>query len=135
MKQILLVEDNEGDILLTTDILKDADHKIDVVVARDGVEAIEYLSISSENINNILPDLILLDINLPRKNGFEVLAHIKNSETLKAIPVIVLTTSSSERDKKMAFDHQSDDFITKPSDLGEFIDLLSFIKLKWLNIA
>lgn len=135
MKQILLVEDNEGDILLTTDILKDANHKIDVVVAWDGVEVIEYLSQSSENNIKKLPDLILLDINLPRKNGFEVLAHIKNSDQLKAIPVIVLTTSSSERDRKMAFDLRSDDFITKPSDLGEFIDLLSFIKHKWLNLG
>lgn len=135
MKQILLVEDNEGDILLTTDILKDAEHNIDVVVARDGVEAIEYLINASENFNKSLPDLILLDVNLPRKNGFEVLAHIKNADALKAIPVIVLTTSSSERDKKMAFEHQSDDFITKPSDLSEFIDLLSFLKQKWLNLA
>jgi CheY-like chemotaxis protein len=120
---ILLVEDNEGDIILTKEALKDAKIGNDISVAMDGEQALRMLETAV-----VLPDLILLDINLPRLNGLEVLAIIKRDNRLKDIPVIILTTSSAEKDILSSYAHHADRFITKPVDLPRFIEVIKTIE-------
>lgn len=120
---ILLVEDNEGDIILTREALKDANIRNAVTVATDGEQALLMLHTAEE-----LPDLILLDINLPRVSGLEVLASIKKEETLKDIPVIMLTTSAAEKDILTSYAHHANRFITKPVDLPRFIEVIKTIE-------
>jgi len=120
---ILLVEDNEGDIILTKEALKDANIRNQVTVAMDGEQALLMLYAAEE-----LPDLILLDINLPRLNGLEVLASIKKDERLKDIPVIMLTTSAAEKDILTSYAHHANRFITKPVDLPRFIEVIKTIE-------
>jgi CheY-like chemotaxis protein len=120
---ILLVEDNEGDIILTKEALKDANIRNQVTVAMDGEQALLMLYAAEE-----LPDLILLDINLPRINGLEVLASIKKDEKLKDIPVIMLTTSSAEKDILTSYAHHANRFITKPVDLPRFMEVIKTIE-------
>lgn len=120
---ILLVEDNEGDIILTTEALKDANIRNEVSVAMDGEQALRMLHDATE-----LPDLILLDINLPRLSGLEVLISIKNDERLKDIPVIMLTTSSAEKDILTSYAHHANRFITKPVDLPRFLEVIKTIE-------
>src|ERR1700731_4103923 len=116
--KILLIEDNEGDILLTREALQDSKIANTVNVIRDGEAAIDFFSnlVNKEE----LPDLILLDINLPKKSGHEVLVYLKTSEKYKQIPVIILTTSSSERDITLSYKNYANCFITKPMDVTEF---------------
>lgn len=118
---ILLVEDNEGDILLTTDALEEGKLINKISVVKDGKAAIDFLEKENGYENVTSPDLILLDVNLPKKNGHEVLHHIKNSSKLKMIPVIILTTSSSERDIIMANKNSANSFITKPVEIDNFL--------------
>ena len=120
---ILLVEDNEGDIILTKEALKDANIRNEVSVAMDGEQALRMLHDATE-----LPDLILLDINLPRLSGLEVLISIKNDERLKDIPVIMLTTSSAEKDILTSYAHHANRFITKPVDLPRFLEVIKTIE-------
>jgi two-component system, chemotaxis family, response regulator Rcp1 len=120
---ILLVEDNEGDIILTREALKDANIRNEVSVAMDGEQALRMLHEAVE-----LPDLILLDINLPRLSGLEVLASIKSDERLKEIPVIMLTTSSAEKDILTSYAHHANRFITKPVDLPRFLEVIKTIE-------
>ncbi|MDB4901338.1 MAG: rcp [Mucilaginibacter sp.] len=131
--KILLIEDNEGDILLTREALQDSKITNTVNVIRDGEAAIAFFS----NFVNKdeLPDLILLDINLPKKSGHEVLVYLKNSEKYKHIPVIILTTSSSERDITLSYKNYANCFITKPMDVTEFIDVIIKIEEFWFNIV
>ncbi|HEV7350929.1 response regulator [Telluribacter sp.] len=129
--RILLVEDNEGDIVLTKEALSEGRIRNTIAIARDGVEAVELLS----NTEAELPDLILLDMNLPRMNGKEVLGFIKNNDRLRKIPVIILTTSSSEKDIKESYENQANCFISKPVDLDKFIKIIRNIEDFWISIV
>jgi chemotaxis family two-component system response regulator Rcp1 len=127
---ILLVEDNEGDIVLAREALEEARIKNRITVITDGQKALEYLFC---NDNNRKPDLILLDMNLPKVNGLEVLAKIKADEALKIIPVVMLTTSTSEQDVLDAYRNYVNCYINKPIDLEEFIVVIKNIESFWLN--
>jgi len=133
MSQILLIEDNEGDVLLTTVILKDIDPDINIQIARDGEEALNILDFIKIKRNGSRPSLILLDVNLPKRNGFEVLSYIKNTEFLCSIPVIMLTTSSFSKDRLMAFENKADDFLTKSSELVEFQATIQHLYDFWIK--
>lgn len=133
--QILLVEDNEGDILLTLEAFKELKVKNNVAVVKDGAEAIEFLKREGKFIESTLPHLILLDINMPRLNGIEVLDFIKRDNKLRKIPVVMLTTSSSESDISECYDKSANCFITKPLDFGKFMDVVKSIESFWFSIA
>lgn len=133
--RILLVEDNEGDILLTLEALKEARIGNEVDVVKDGDKAIQFLKKEGEFKGAKTPDLILLDINLPRTDGFEVLAVIKNDERLSVIPVIMLTTSDSEKDILESYQQHANCYITKPVNFENFMDVIQTIKDFWINIV
>lgn len=133
--QILLVEDNEGDILLTLEAFKELKVKSKVDVVKDGAEAIEFLKRQGQYADSPAPHLILLDINMPRLNGIEVLDFIKNDEKLKKIPVVMLTTSSSESDITACYEKSANCFITKPLDFDSFVDVVQSIELFWFRVA
>lgn len=130
---ILLVEDNEGDILLTTEALEDCRLINDVSVVRDGASAIDFF----DTLSNMeaYPDLVLLDINLPKVSGHEVLLYIKQNEKFKHIPVIMLTTSSSEKDIFSSYQNYVNCYITKPIDVSDFMLAISKIEDFWINIV
>jgi chemotaxis family two-component system response regulator Rcp1 len=130
---ILLVDDNEGDILLTREALDDARIVNKISIAYDGLEAIRFLKKHPGGANT--PDLILLDINLPKMNGTEVLAIIKNDPELKRIPVIMLTTSSAEKDILASYDNHANCYITKPVDLDRFMAVVRTIEDFWISIV
>src|SRR5579863_3665685 len=132
---ILLVDDNEGDILLTKEALDDARIINKVSIAYDGVEAIEFLKTCLAGGAQTMPDLILLDINLPKMDGTEVLSIIKNDPDLKRIPVIMLTTSSAEKDILTSYDNYANCYITKPVDLSRFMDVVRTIENFWISIV
>ena len=132
---ILLVEDNEGDILLIKEAFEDAKMHLQLSVVKDGKEAINFLDRLDKYVNADMPDLILLDINLPKKNGHEVLQHIKESETLRHIPVIMLTTSSSERDINLSYNHHANCYIAKPIDVNDFLAIVTTIENFWISIV
>lgn len=133
--QILLVEDNEGDILLTTEALEEAKINNEVKVLRDGEKAIEYLDALKNAQPYALPDLILLDVNLPRKNGHEVLIHIKNDPQLQKLPVIMLTTSSSAKDIDQAYQEHVNCYIVKPVEAASFLEMVTSIEDFWFTIV
>jgi CheY-like chemotaxis protein len=130
---ILLVEDNEGDILLTTEAFEESKIINIIEVIRDGKEAINFFNglIKKEDF----PDLVLLDINLPKMNGHEVLMYIKNNEKYKHIPVIMLTTSSSEKDILQSYKSHVNCYITKPVDVNDFMQAVTKIEDFWINIV
>ena len=130
---ILIVEDNEADIMLTREALLEAKLLKNIEVVRDGEEAIQYLDKTGKFINVQTPDLILLDINLPRINGFQILNYVKESDHLKNILVIMLSTSSSIKDKEKAFQGKADLFITKPFELEEYVMVISIIEDYWMS--
>ncbi len=130
---ILLVEDNEGDILLTTEALEESRIINKISVLRDGAAAINFFK--SLKLKEEVPDLILLDINLPKKNGIEVLKFIKENNLYKHLPVIMLTTSSSEKDIMASYRNYSNCYITKPIDVADFIKAISKIEDFWINIV
>jgi chemotaxis family two-component system response regulator Rcp1 len=132
---ILLVEDNEGDIVLAKEALKEAKIKNRVTVVTDGEKALHYLYRENGFHNATYPDLILLDINLPKIDGMEVLAKIKSDPALKIIPVVMLTTSTSEKDVTHAYKNYVNCYINKPIDLEEFIRVIKNIESFWLNIV
>jgi CheY-like chemotaxis protein len=132
---ILLVEDNEGDILLTTDALEEGKIINKVSVVKDGKLAIDFLNNKEPYVDAEIPNLILLDINLPKKNGHEVLKYIKGSEKFRHIPIIMLTTSSSEKDIHEAYNHYANCFITKPVDVDEFMEAVTKIESFWISIV
>jgi CheY-like chemotaxis protein len=132
---ILLVEDNEGDVVLTLEALKEAKLKNKISVVRDGEEALEFLYQKDRYANEDLPHLILLDINLPKMDGKEVLFRIKSDPDLKKIPVVVLTTSSSEKDILEAYNNYANCYITKPVDLDKFIDVIHTVEDFWISIV
>lgn len=130
---ILLVEDNDGDILLTTEALEDSKIIKKITVIRDGKAAINFFE--TLNSKDETPDLVLLDINLPKKSGHEVLQYIKRNERHNQIPVIMLTTSSSERDILSAYKHYANCYITKPIEVSEFMTAIAKIEDFWVNIV
>ena len=133
--QILLVEDNEGDILLTLEAFKEIKVKNSIAVVKDGYEAIEFLKKQGQYAGSTLPHLILLDINMPKLNGIEVLDFIKKDERLKTIPVVMLTTSSSDSDIAACYERSANCFITKPLDFGKFLNVVEAIETFWFTIA
>ena len=132
---VLLVEDSEADIRLTLEAMKDAKVFNTLHVVRDGEEAIDFLRQTGKHEGVPRPDLIILDLNLPRKNGKEVLADIKSDESLKTIPVAVLTTSSAERDIIESYNLGANCYLTKPVDLQQFLNVVSQIEEFWLSIV
>lgn len=133
--EILLVEDNPGDVRLTIEALKDGKVRNRLHVAKDGVEALAYLRQEGSYAGSPRPDVILLDLNLPKKDGREVLEEIKADEHLRRIPVVVLTTSSSEQDILRTYDLHANCYITKPVDLEQFIDVVRGIEDFWLTVV
>jgi chemotaxis family two-component system response regulator Rcp1 len=133
--KILLVEDNPGDVRLTMEALKEGKILNEVSVVSDGVEALAYLRHERGYADAAKPDLILLDLNLPKKDGREVLEEIKNDDDLKTIPVVVLTTSAAERDILRAYNLHANCYITKPVDLDQFIKVVQVIEDFWLTIV
>jgi CheY-like chemotaxis protein len=133
--EILLVEDNPGDIRLTKEALKEAKVLNTLTVVQDGVEALTCLRRQGQYANARRPDLILLDLNLPKKDGREVLAEIKNDEALKFIPVVILTTSQDEQDVLKSYGLHANCYITKPVELEQFITVVKAIEDFWLGIV
>jgi len=132
---ILLVEDNEGDVILTLEAFKEGNLHNRITVVRDGDEAIRYLTQSDQFAGAELPDIILLDINLPKVDGKEVLHFIKTDENLKSIPVVILTTSSSERDIRDAYLAHANCYITKPVELDKFLQIMRSIENFWISVV
>ena len=132
---ILLVEDNEGDILLTTEALEDARILITLSVVKDGRDAIDFIGRQGKYHGVDLPDMLLLDVNLPKKNGHEVLRYIKENEHLKHIPVIMLTTSSSPKDINLSYNNYANCYITKPIEAADFLAVVATIENFWVSIV
>ena len=133
--EILLVEDSPGDVRLTREALRDAKMHINLNVARDGVEAMAFLKREGGFSHVPRPSLILLDLNLPKKDGRAVLEEIKNSPELKSIPVVILTTSLSDADVLRSYNLHANCFITKPVDLDGFLKVVKSIDNFWLSIV
>jgi chemotaxis family two-component system response regulator Rcp1 len=133
--EILLIEDNAGDARLAKEALRDAKVKNNLSWVGDGVEAIAYLRKEGNYQQVPRPDLILLDLNLPRKDGREVLSEIKSDRNLKRIPVVILTTSQAEEDIFKAYHLNANCYITKPVDLDQFIKVVRTIEDFWLTIV
>ncbi|ANB17564.1 response regulator [Dokdonella koreensis] len=133
--EILLIEDNEGDVRLTREALKDGRLRNRLNVVSDGEQALAYLRRQAPFEDAPRPDLILLDLNLPRLDGREVLAAVKNDPQLKQIPVCVLTSSRAERDLLRAYDLHANCFITKPVEFEEFMHVVRSIENFWLTIV
>ena len=133
--EILLVEDNPGDVRLTMEALREAKVCNRIHTVYDGVEALAFLNREGNYTNVPFPDLILLDLNLPKKDGREVLTSIKARDQFKRIPVVVLTTSKSEEDIVKSYELQANCFVTKPVDLDQFLDVVKSIGDFWLTIV
>ena len=133
--EILLVEDNPGDVRLTREALKDGKVPNHLSVVRDGVEAMAFLHRQGRHAEALRPQLILLDLNLPRKDGREVLAEIKGDGSLKRIPVVVLTTSGAEQDVFDSYDRHANCYITKPIELDLFMETLRSMGEFWLSVV
>ena len=133
--EILLVEDNPGDVRLTKEALLEGKVYNNLHWAKDGVEALEFLQQQGEYVNAPRPDIILLDLNLPKKDGREVLSVIKKDARLKQIPVVVLTTSKAEEDVLRSYDLHANCYVTKPVDLEQFIHVVKSIDRFWLTVA
>ncbi len=132
---ILLVEDNEGDIILLTEALEEEKIMNKLSIVKNGWDAIQFLEKKGEFKYAATPDLILLDVNLPKLNGHEVLTKIKTSDELKHIPVIILTTSSSEKDIYKAYQNHANCFITKPVEVKNFIKVVTSIENFWISVV
>lgn len=133
--EILLVEDNPGDVRLTQEALKENKIRNNLHVAKDGVEAMHFLRRMKGHENAPRPDLILLDLNLPKKDGREVLAEIKTDEKMRSIPVVILTTSDAEDDVAKSYDMHANCYVRKPIDLNRFIEVVKIIENFWLSIV
>ncbi len=129
--EILLVEDNPGDVELTREAFLEGKISNNLNVARDGIEALEYL----KNTRNPRPDIVLLDLNLPRKSGLEVLSAIKDDPLLQAIPVVVLTTSQDEEDIAKSYRSHANCYISKPVDFDKFLRVVRSLEDFWLTVV
>jgi len=132
---ILLIEDNPGDARLTQEALKEGKVKNQLHIVTDGVEATDFLFKRNKYKDAPRPDLIILDLNLPKKNGQEVLAEIKVDETLKSIPVVILTTSKAEEDIIRSYNLHANCFLSKPIDLNKFFEVVKSIEEFWLTLV
>jgi two-component system, chemotaxis family, response regulator Rcp1 len=133
--EILLVEDNLGDVVLTKEALKEGKIRNNLSVARDGIEALEFLRRQGPFSDAPRPDLILLDLNMPRMNGAEVLAEVKADPDLKTIPVVMLTTSAADQDIINAYKLNANCYVTKPVDFDQFMKVVQTIDQFWLTIV
>lgn len=131
--ELLLVEDNPADVRLTVEAFRDARLMSHLHVARDGVEAMNFLRKEARFEAAPTPDLILLDLNLPRMDGREVLREAKSDERLRRIPIVVITTSNSEEDIARSYDLHANSYVTKPSDYEEFAEVIRLIEGYWLD--
>ena len=127
-----MVEDNPGDIRLIKEAFKDTDISYDITVAKDGMEALEILEDRIKNSSR-MPNLITLDLNLPRMDGIELLKEIKRDERLKAIPIIILTTSHKEEDIRETYQHNVNAYLTKPAELDQYTEIIQSIQDFWLD--
>lgn len=132
---ILLVEDSEGDVRLIREALKEGRLLNNLFVAKNGVEAMDFLSKSGNFPDAVRPDLVILDLNLPKKDGREVLEDIKTNPDFKRIPVVILTTSSAERDILASYNMHANCYIVKPLDMDQFIEVVKSIEDFWLSIV
>ena len=133
--EVLLVEDNPGDVRLTREALKDGKVSNNLSVAQDGVEALRFLRREGPYAGAPRPDVVLLDLNLPKKDGREVLQEMKQDRSLRTIPVVVLTSSDAERDIVGAYELQANCYITKPVDLDQVITAVKSIEDFWFSIV
>ena len=133
--EVLLVEDDPGDVLMTREAFEDNKVKNNLSVVSDGVDALAFLRKEGKYADAPNPDLILLDLNLPRMDGREVLQEMKNDEALRAIPVIVLTSSSAESDIRAAYRLHANAFITKPVGLEQFLEAIRGIEAFWMSLV
>jgi chemotaxis family two-component system response regulator Rcp1 len=133
--RVLMVEDNPDDVELTKEALKDAKVQCDLHVVEDGVEAMAYLRKRGRHLQAVRPDIILLDLNLPRKDGREVLTEIKTDQELLSIPVVVLTTSKAEEDILRAYNSHVNCYITKPVDFEQFVKVVKSIEDFWFTVV
>ncbi len=133
--EILLVEDNPADVRLTREALKEGKVYSNLHWSKDGVEALEFLRNQGEFKDAPRPDIILLDLNLPKKDGREVLQEIKNDDKLKRIPVVILTTSKAEEDVLKSYNLHANCYVTKPVDLEQFIRVVKSIDTFWLTVV
>ncbi len=133
--EVLMAEDNPDDVFLTQEVLKDAKLHINLRVVEDGVAAMAFLRREGKYADVPRPDLILLDLNMPKKDGREVLAEIKADDDLKTIPVVILTTSQAEEDIFKAYANHANCYVTKPVDLDQFIRVVDAIEDFWLTIV
>jgi two-component system, chemotaxis family, response regulator Rcp1 len=133
--EILLVEDNPGDVRLTLELFKDCKLQNKIHVTKDGVEAIAFLRRTGAYTQAVRPDVIFLDLNLPKKNGREVLAEIKEDPELKRIPVVVLTGSQAEEDIVKSYNLHANCYISKPVDLDQFVNVIKTIQEFWFSIV
>jgi CheY-like chemotaxis protein len=133
--EILLIEDNAGDIRLTIDALKDGRVLNNVNIVRDGEEAMDYLKKRGKYTDSSLPDIILLDLNLPKMNGLQVLQEIKNNADLKRIPVVILTSSAADEDVIKAYDNHVNCYIRKPIEFDSFMEVIKKIEDFWLSLV
>jgi DNA-binding response OmpR family regulator len=131
--EILLVEDNKGDIGLITEFFIDSGIRTNLHIAEDGEEAIRFLFGKDQFLGSLRPDIIILDWNLPKKDGSEVLKEIKEKSNLRSIPVIILTTSSAEKDMVRAYDLHANAYIVKPLDFDEFMTVIGSIQDFWFK--
>lgn len=132
---ILLVEDNEGDVFLTTEALEDSKFINEISVVKDGQEALDFVFKTKGFEDRATPNLIILDVNLPKKSGHEVLKELKSHQTFRKIPVIMLTTSSSKRDIDLSYEYHANCFITKPVEVSDFLEAIASIEQFWLRIV
>jgi CheY-like chemotaxis protein len=132
---IMLVEDNDGDIFLTREALEETKFWVELLVKKDGQQAIDFLSAQTDILSRNLPDLILLDVNLPIKNGHEVLKYIRATEHTKQVPVIMFTTSSSQKDINLSYANNVNCFITKPTEANDFLATVASIQNFWISIV
>ena len=134
---ILLVEDNPGDVRLTEEALKEGNltHRLQLNVVPDGEEALLYLSREGKYVDKQTPDIIFLDLNLPRKGGKEVLFEIKQNPKWKMFPVVILTTSEAEDDILKSYELHANCFITKPVDINQFIEVIKSIENFWFHVV
>lgn len=133
--EILLVEDNPADVRLMKEGLKDAKMRNNLHVVEDGVDAMAYLRREGNYSDAVSPDIILLDLNLPKKSGIEVLQEVKADENLKKIPVVILTTSKAEEDIVKSYNLHANCYITKPVDLDQFMKVVKATEDFWLTIV
>lgn len=133
--EVLLVEDNIGDVRLTQEALKEGRLLVNLTVARDGIEAMDILLQKNSYAGAIRPDLVLLDLNLPRKDGREVLREIKADAALKTIPVVILTTSEADADVRVTYGAHANCYITKPVDMDRFFEIVKMLEEFWFTIV